>query len=143
MSYAPSGAIPTVYTTPDRGERRNPPPDKRGDPAGWESPMDSRATLHGRVGLPGPQTMAGLARMGLPKGDEPLLSKLSPELPEAEESGGVQMKPLPCLYHRIQPRLSWQVRENQKEHCEVSRDANKSTWAPQPNFFQICSITSV
>ncbi len=33
-------------------------------------------------------------------------------------------------------------REKQKGHCEVSRDANKSTWG-RPNFFQICSITSV
>ncbi len=52
---------------------------------------------------------------------------------------GIQTKPRPRLYHGIQLHWVW---ENQKGHCEVSRDANKSTWA-RPNFIQICSITLV
>ncbi len=46
-----------------------------------------------------------------------------------------------CTIASSQIWAGW-VRENQRGQCEVSRDANKSTWA-RPNFFQICSITSL
>ncbi len=74
MSCAPSGATPTVSTTPHGGERTN--PHLRGRRSRW-------------VGISHAESYART----------PLSRAIGGE--------GVQTKPLPCLYHGIQPQWNW------------------------------------
>ncbi len=88
MSY-PSGATPTVSTTLGGGKRWCPLPE-RGDPAVWESPMESLLE-----GLPGPQTMDGPAIMGnlVPA------NSLQNFREQRNQGKGIQTKARPRLYH--------------------------------------------
>ncbi len=71
MSCAPSGATPTVYTTPSGGERSCPLP-VRGDPSWRESPMESR-----RGEKSGQRTILGPARTGFCNRRTPSMRTLS------------------------------------------------------------------
>ncbi len=50
MSCAPSGAIPTVYTTPDRCERRNHPPEREEIPPDGNLPWTVGLLSMGELG---------------------------------------------------------------------------------------------
>ncbi len=79
---------------------------------------------------------------GDPAGWESPKQSLTPELPKQSGGKAYRRRLGHVCTMESSPNGSGWVRENHKGHCEVSRDANKSTWA-QPNFLQICSITSV
>ncbi len=131
MSCAPSGATPTASTTLSGGERSCPLP-VRGDPSWRESPMESR-----RGEKSGQRTILGPARMGFSNRRTPSRRTLS-RTPRSRAIGleGVQMKPRPRLYHRIQPQRRWMPASTEclLLYCHEGKNPILICFAPKAHF---------
>ncbi len=125
-----TGATPTASTTLGGGEKWCPLPVRV---YGEYSSRATRSANHGRP-----------RQCRATKGRRTLSRRTLSRTPGSRAIGGKAYKRSlghTCTMASSPSGAGW-VRENQRGYCEVSWDINKSTWA-RPNFYQICSITSV